>query len=304
MRSVNSKCLLVSTAILFLLLGGCASTQSRYYSSAVDYLYPDKKEPVEKPAVPVMKIPMKVGIAFVPDAGQYERTRNFWLSMTRGSRSNAFKMTENQKTELMKQVVKYFRKYPFIGSIEIIPSAYLKPRGSFANLDQIRTMYGVDAIALLSVDQVQFTDEGAASFLYWTIIGAYTIPGEKNTTHTMMDAVVYDIKSRKMLFRAPGLSEVKGKATPVNISEELRKDSSEGFQVAAKDMIKNLDEQLGTFREKVKASPKEYKVVERPGYRRGGGSVDLVFIAMLALIWAGLWVNRRRQHQSVSAAKQ
>jgi rhombotail lipoprotein len=293
MRALTSKLLWWSVFGLLLLVAGCATTQSRYYSSAVDYLYPDKKEPVEKPAIPVMKIPMKVGIAFVPDAGQYARSRNFWQSFAAGSHANAYKLTENQKTKLMQEVANYFRKYSFIGSIEIIPSAYLKPRGSFANLDQIRTMYGIDAIALLSVDQVQFTDEGAASFLYWTIIGAYTIPGEKNTTNTMMDAVVFDIKSRKMLFRAPGLSEVKGHATPVNISEELRQDSSEGFQIAAKDMIQNLDTQLAAFREKVKQSPREYKVVERPGYH-GGGSFNLWFIALLLLIKVVAVVQRRR----------
>lgn len=293
MRSIQSYWLVICLAAIPLLMTGCASTQSRYYSSAVDYLYPDKKEPVETPGVPVMKIPMKVGIAFVPDASQYGRSRNFWQSFAGGSRSNAFKLTENQKSSLMDQVARYFRKYPFIGSIEIIPSAYLKPKGSFANLDQIRTMYGVDAIALLSVDQVQFTDEGAASFLYWTIIGAYTIPGEKNTTHTMMDAVVYDIKSRKMLFRAPGLSEVKGKATPVNISEELRKDSEAGFQIAARDMIRNLDGQLGAFKAKVKESPEEYKVVERRGFH-GGGSFDIWFITILAMFRLALLLSRRK----------
>lgn len=268
--------------ILFFLLAGCATTQSRYYSSTVDFLYPDKKDPVEKPSVPVMTIPIKVGIAFVPDAGQYSRSRNFWQSMA-GARPDSFKLIETQKAELMQQVAKHFRKYPFIGTIEIIPSAYLKPQGSFANLDQIRTMYGVDAIALLAVDQVQFTDEGVASFLYWTIIGAYTIPGEKNTTHTMIDAVVYDIKSRKMLFRAPGLSEVKGNATPVNIGEELRNDSNQGLQIATTDMIKNLDVQLGVFKEKIKQAPEEYKVVERPGYHSGGG-FSLWFVALLLLV--------------------
>ncbi len=293
MHSIHAKWRLVFISALVLLLVGCASTQSRYYSSAVDFLYPDKKEPVEKPGIPVMKIPMKVGIAFVPDAGRYGRSRNFWQSFAGAGRSNAFKMTENQKTKLMKQVSDYFRKYPFIGSIEIIPSPYLKPKGSFANLDQIRTMYGIDAIALISVDQVQFTDEGVASFLYWTVIGAYTIPGEKNTTHTMMDAVVYDIKSRKMLFRAPGLSEVRGSSTPVNISEELRKDSQEGFQIAAKDMIKNLDEQLASFKAKVKESPKEYKVVERRGYH-GGGSFEPWFILVLAVFKLSIFWGRRK----------
>lgn len=292
MCSFNSKMLRLLIYVLMLLMTGCAATQSRYYSSAVDYLYPDKKEPVEKPAIPVMKIPMKVGIAFVPDSGQYARSRNFWQTFIGRGHANSFKLTESEKTKLMREVANYFRKYSFIGSIEIIPSAYLKPRGSFANLDQIRTMYGIDAIALLSVDQVQFTDEGAASFLYWTIIGAYTIPGEKNTTTTMMDAVVYDIKSRKMLFRAPGLSEVKGNATPVNISEELRQDSTQGFQIASKDMVKNLDAQLAVFREKVKQSPKEYKVVERPGYH-GGGSFSLWFIVLLALIKGAELLRRR-----------
>ncbi|NIQ95366.1 MAG: rhombotarget lipoprotein, partial [Desulfuromonadales bacterium] len=65
-----------------------------------------------------------------------------------------------------------FRRHDFIGRIELIPAPYLRPGGSFANLDQIRTMYGVDAMALLSYDQVQYTDEDLLSLTYWTIVGA------------------------------------------------------------------------------------------------------------------------------------
>jgi len=97
---------------------------------------------------------------------------------------------------------------------------------------------------LLSYDQTQFTEEGLASITYWTIVGAYIIPGEKNDTHTMVDAAVYDIQSRKMLFRAPGISHIKGLSTPVNLNEELRDDSIEGFKEASVDVIKNLDLQL------------------------------------------------------------
>ena len=231
---------MVST--LLILVGGCA-TQARYYSSAVDYLYPGRSDPIERPAVPVMTIPIKVAIAFVPDAGS-QRERNIWQEImpAMSKKPAGLVLTEKQKVDLMQEVSAHFRKYPYIGSIEVIPSTYLSPKGSFANLDQIRTMYGVDAVVLLAYDQVQFTDEGAASFLYWTIVGAYMIPGEKNTTHTMMDAVIFDIKSRKMLFRAPGVSQIKGKATPVNLSEELRVDSERGFQEAAKDLINNLDQ--------------------------------------------------------------
>jgi rhombotail lipoprotein len=153
-------------------------------------------------------------------------------------------------------------------------------------------MYGVDAVALLAYDQVQFTDEGAASFLYWTIVGAYVVPGEKNTTQTMMDAVIYDIKSRKMLFRAPGVSQVKSTATPVNLSEELRNNSEQGFQEAAKDLIKNLDTQLAFFKDKIKQTPEEYKVVHRPGYT-GGGSLGMVFLVLFMLIGGYAWLRLR-----------
>lgn len=34
-------------------------------------------------------------------------------------------------------------------------------------------MTGADIIALISYDQVQFTDEGLASLSYWTVLGYY-----------------------------------------------------------------------------------------------------------------------------------
>jgi rhombotail lipoprotein len=235
---------------------------------------------------------MKVAIAFVPDLGS-ERGRGFWQRVLPGASNKPTGMilTEKQKVDLMQEVSKHFRKYPYIGPIEVIPSAYLTPRGSFANLDQIRTMYGVDAVALLAYDQVQFTDEGAASFLYWTIVGAYVVPGEKNTTQTMMDAVIYDIKSRKMLFRSPGVSQIKGSATPVNLSEELRLNSEKGFHEAANDLIKNLDTQLALFTDKVKQQPEEYKVVYRG--RTGGGDLGWIFLTLFALIGGYAWLRLR-----------
>ena len=59
-----------------------------------------------------------------------------------------------------------FEALDFVYAIEIIPSAYLVPRGRFPNLDQIRTMFGIDINALVSYDQAQFTDEGIASITY------------------------------------------------------------------------------------------------------------------------------------------
>jgi len=196
----------------------------------------------------------------------------------------------------MDEVSKHFKKYEFVKEIELIPSPYLTEKGSFANLDQIRTMYGVDVIALLSYDQTQFTDEGLASMTYWTIIGAYIIPGEKNDTHTMVDAVVYDVQSRKMLFRAPGISHIKGLATPVNLNEELRADSIQGFKEASAEVVKNLDIQLDLFKEKIKEQPEAYKVVHKPGYT-GGGSLDISFIIFL-LISGVYWLLMKRKQKA------
>jgi rhombotail lipoprotein len=271
------------------LVAGCAmfGTSSHHASSVMQYLYPKDTQHTDAPAVPVLSLPLKVGIAFVPeDRGQ-----------SRGGvfvpQENA-SFTEKQKMALMKEVSDNFKKYPFVQSIELIPSAYVTPRGGFANLEQLRSMFGVDVITLLSYDQVQFTDQGLLSLTYWTVVGAYVVQGEKNDTKTLMDAVVYDIPSRKLLFRAPGTSQIKAAATPVNLSEQLRRDGERGLNQAATNMVSNLQEQLQLFRERVKSSPTEFKVVAKPGYKGGGslGAGDLLMLAGMGLFF--LWPRKTR----------
>jgi rhombotail lipoprotein len=277
----------VFALLLTLALFGCATTRTTHHATGVvDYLYPNTKDPVVTPGIPVLTLPARVGIAFVPSAvspGAYR---------VHGS----FALTEKRKMDVMQEVADHFKKYPFVKEIEIIPSPYLTPKGGFANLDQIRTMYGVNVIALVSYDQTQFTDQGVLSLAYWTIVGAYVVQGEKNDTQTMVDAVVYDIPSRKMLFRAPGTSLIKGHSTPVNLSEQLRTDSDIGFGKATEQMIANLDVQLASFREKVKARPEEFKVERTGEYveRTGGGALDAFALALLAILCGGLLCTPQR----------
>ncbi len=270
---------IASIVFLCFVLGGCATPTKHTSTSVVDFLYPDVRDPVVSPGTPVLALPLRVGIAFVP--------------AQRGA-ATSFALTEKRQSDVLNEVANHFKKSPFVRTIEVIPSAYLRPRGGFANLDQIRTMYGVDVIALVSYDQTQFTDQGLLSIAYWTIVGAYIVRGQKNDTHTMLDTVVYDIPSRKMLFRAPGLSEIKGSATLVNQSEQLRTDSEAGVSQATADMIKNLDAQLLAFREKVKERPEEYRVVRTEGYR-GGGMVDGLMLALFSALLGGAYWARRRK---------
>lgn len=269
--------LVVSTLILF--LSSCATDQQKISrSSVVDYLYPKRDAKVIEPSIPILKLPVKLGIAFVPEQRMEYHGHSFWSD--NGAESA---LTETKKMQMLTQISAHFKKYPFIGEIQEIPSAYLTPGGSFANLEQIKTMYGIDVIALVSHDQVQFTDQGFLSFSYWTLVGTYIVSGEKNDTNTLIDTAVYDISSKKMLFRAPGTSHVKGRSTPVNLSEELRADSLKGFDQATAKMIENLDVQLAGFREKAKQNPEQIKVVKSASYSRGGGgSLDLwTLVAMM-----------------------
>lgn len=290
MNFSKKKIALAGLLILAAVIAGCATSSHHYSSSVVQYLYPDQTGAIQAPDIPVLSLPLKVGIAFVP--GATARNRGYVPVYM----SNASALTEKEKMSLMQEVGKHFKKYEYVKSVDLIPSAYLRPEGSFTNLDQIRTMYGVDVIALLSYDQTQFKDSGLTTISYWTIVGAYAVKGERNDTHTMVDAAVLDIKSRKMLFRAPGLSQIKSKATPVNLSEQNRLDSIAGFKEAGKELIVNLDEQLELFKDKIKESPEEYKIIHKDGYK-GAGSLD-ISILLITLIAAGYFVRHSRKKKA------
>ena len=66
---------LVLTAFIVLLLAGCSSfwnidgaTRSGVSSSLVDYLYPaGEVPPAVEDSVPYLELPLRVGIAFVPN---------------------------------------------------------------------------------------------------------------------------------------------------------------------------------------------------------------------------------------------
>jgi rhombotail lipoprotein len=267
--------------LLFLLLGlslaGCTTWSQRRHAQAtsvMQFLYPNDTQHIDASSIPVLSLPLRVGIAFVPSTGNF---------------NSQVGISEAAKAELLKRVAAQFRTLPYVKSIEIIPTAYLRPEGGFENLDQIKTMFGVDVIALVAYDQVQFTNEGVLSLAYWTIVGAYVVEGEKNDTQTLLDAVVYDISSRKLLFRAPGTSHVKASATPINLSEELQIDSHKGFDAATNDMIANLKTSLDDFKVRVKESPDEFKVVYKPGYT-GGGALDGWFaLGLSGLALFALW---------------
>ncbi|OHE88212.1 MAG: rhombotarget lipoprotein [Verrucomicrobia bacterium RIFCSPLOWO2_12_FULL_64_8] len=245
-------------------------------SSVVSFLYPNTAEPLITPSVPVLRLPLKVGLAFVPEA------------LTQ----KAADFTEAQKSVLLKRVAAEFKSNNFIESIDIIPATYLRSAGGFANLNQVRGLMGVDVMVLVAYDQMQFTDQNKLSLAYWTIVGAYVIHGNKNDTHTLMEAVVYDIPSRKLLFRAPGVSNLSASSTAVEVRDRLRRDSAKGFDEATDDLIKNLQTELAAFKEQIKVAPGGVQIEHKAGYG-GSGGLEAWFAGMLATLGFLRCVTRR-----------
>jgi rhombotail lipoprotein len=231
----------------------------------MDFLYPNKEaRAVHSAEVPLLTLPVKVGIAFVPSTGFQKEA-----------------VHSKDQYELLEKVKAAFVQYDYIDRIEVIPSTYLAGGDGFNTLEQVGRLYDVDVMALVSYDQVTQSVENNAALLYWTIVGMYVIPGNENTVQTFVDTAVFDIKSRKMLFRAPGISKLEKRTTAIGIDETLAEKSMQGFDLAVTDMTKNLDDELARFKVRVKEE-KIAKVEHSNNY--SGGAIDIQFGLLLLIM--------------------
>lgn len=271
------------TLLLILLagaIGGCGSVNlrsARQAGSLVDFLYPKATSaPAMTPTVTELRPPVRVGIAFVPGTN-----RNMGPS-------------EAERLQLLERVKAAFSSQAYIGKIDLIPSSYLGLGGGFDNLDQVARMFDVEVVALLSYDQIRFNDTNAAAVLYWTIVGAYVIQGDRYDVQTLLDAAVFDVKSRKLLFRAPGTSQVKGSSTWASLTEQARAARSQGYAQAVDQLIPQLRSELGNFRERVKSDP-QFRVANKADYKGGGSAGWLAALGALALLLIGYARDRACQ---------
>lgn len=247
-------------------------------SSLMDFLYPNhESRAAHKPEIPVLTLPVKVGLAFVPSKNwQRDGIHN------------------KDQIELLEKVKKTFLKYDYIDRIEIIPSSYLNGGEGFTTLEQVGRLYDVDVMALVSYDQVTQSLENNAALLYWTIVGMYIIPGNENSVQTFVDTAVFDIKSKKMLFRAPGLNKLEKRTTAVGVDDTLMQKSLEGFGLAVTDMTSNLEAELANFKTRVKEE-KIAKVEHRAGY--SGGSISHYFLFLLLISCTKIYFSQANKVQ-------
>lgn len=269
----------ILSLLLLPILSGCSAlwmeasgsgTRQGASSSLVDFLYPDGQVP-PKPAeqLPQLSLPIRVGIAFVPS--RYQEV-----------------LSAAEKQDLLERVANAFRDRPYVQAIDAIPDTYMRSARGVQGMRQVAAMYDVDVMALVSYDQISFTEENRSSILYWTVVGALVVKGSSNEVQTMVDTAVFDVATSKLLFRAPGTNRDQDDATLIDVSKDLRKLRSASFVAATDDMIVNLDHELDGFREAV-AKGERAAVTWRQG-SGGGGGVAL----LLLLLLGGAAVSRRR----------
>jgi rhombotail lipoprotein len=266
------------------LLGGCTylwqsltGTDQRKgaSSSLVNYLYPKGEIPPKyDETVPSLNLPLRVGLAFVP---AYQQSQG---------------LSEVHKNELLENVKAAFQGRDYIQEITIIPETYLGLKGGFDAIDQVSRLYGLDVIALVSYDQMAYSDDTTASILYWTIVGAYVIKGSKNDVQTFVDTAIFDVRTHKLLFRAPGTDRIESTSTLVKSGENIRKSQETGFNNAVSDMIVNLDKELDAFKERIKQD-KTVSITHREGYSGGGALGPLGIAVLLAGLFARRALTRR-----------
>jgi rhombotail lipoprotein len=268
---------LIGVAVVGVLLSGCAdlgcmpncSSHSRNSSSLVEFLYPHGSAPPQQNAIPQLRIPLRVGLAFLP-------SNNF--DATGG-------LDAAHQEALLERIRQRFSSRKFVAEIVVIPDYYLRGHSGFEGLEGVQRLYGVDLMALVSYDQVVHTDENNWSLGYLTIVGAYVLKGSRHDVSTLVDLAVVDPVSRSLVLRAGGTSTSHGNTTLIDAARDTRSAAADGYAAATDEMIEHFDTALTKFESDVRSGNAPVRVVRKTGAGRsgsgGGGALDWPFILVL-----------------------
>ncbi|MFK8054231.1 MAG: rhombotarget lipoprotein, partial [Woeseiaceae bacterium] len=252
-----------------LFFDGYERTRQGASSSLVDYLYPDGEVPADiDQSLPQLNLPLRVGIGFVPSRSD----RDFSAA---------------HKERLLRQVAEAFQNKPYVASITTVPESYLRSSSGLLGMRQVASMFSVDAIALVSYDQLTISSERDSAILYWTVVGAMAVKGTSNEVQTMIDTAVFDSRTGQLLFRAPGLHSRQKNTTYADQGRDTRKLRMAGFDHATAQMIGNLDQELTLLKTAIKRGDRA-EVTWKEG--SGGGSVAMGAIGfLLAMLLVARW---------------
>jgi rhombotail lipoprotein len=275
---------LALTGVAALMLSGCSALnvlvdgqqgqrQSHNSSSLVEFLYPDGHIPPAENQIPELRVPLRVGLAFLPT-------------------QNGAGPTAAQRDELLEQIRQRFASRKFVTEIVTIPDYYLRNSRGFDGLQGVQRLYSVDVMALVSYDQVEHMDENDWSLGYLTIVGAYVLKGSHHDVASLVDLAVVDPVTRSLILRAGGTDSRNRNSTLVDQPRAARESNAASFGAATTQMIDNFDVSLTRFEADVRAGKANIRVAKRESGvgGGGGGSFAPLSLGLLAL----LVVARRR----------
>jgi len=223
----------------------CRPVTTQRQSNLMDYLATNEGGAASEGMARISN-PLRVGVVFIPGGA----TKSTDAQMDR--EFGRVLISQEQEAKLTTIIQEHLARQPWIADCKVIPSTYLTPGGGFGDLNKISHMYGLDVMMLVSVNQVQFTDPKLRSWTYATVVGAYTIKGEKNDTNTFVDGAVFHVPTRTLLLRAGGVNNLKASSTIIQRGEQLRQNSIEGLTLAVQDLCSKLDDAALAFQAEVK----------------------------------------------------
>ncbi|QOX78243.1 rhombotarget lipoprotein [Trichlorobacter lovleyi] len=284
----------------FVFCSGCASYNSglrtvQKQSNLASFLFSCNQPQTPAQKAP-LQLPARVGVAFVPGDP---------------ASSNLPETTKKEVIETVRAQLAKHTKY--VAGAQAIPSIYLTPRGGVQNLEQVAQQFGVDVIVILGANQFQKHERNSlAALLDVTIIGQYLIPGNTVDTATVLEAAVYHVPSRALIFRTDGANKKRSRSTRYGSSQTAQNDAADSILDASKKLVVSIGEALVGFEKFDAATAQEIQplptsatntVNEQKNYwdkanryrSSGGGSFDLIWIALTG---AGLLcaARIRRQH--------
>jgi rhombotail lipoprotein len=265
---------LTGALLMTMSLTGCAvlegthcliscGTQHRSSSSLVEYLYPDGQLPPPQNAIPQLRLPLRIGLGFLP----------------RSSGDTGTTLDAAQREQLLERIRQHFQDRPFVAEITLVPDYYLSQSRGFASLEAVQRLYGFDLLALVSYDQVTHQDDNRWSLGYLSVVGVYMLPGTHQDISSLIDLAVVDPATHFLVLRAGGVDTRSGQTRLIDAARDARIDGNRSFTAATDQMIGHLDTALTSFEQDVRSGKAQVQVVRRSG--GGGGSFDAFWLIVL-----------------------
>ena len=261
----------ISVICIGVLLSGCGLlTERKTYhnrsTSLVSFLYPDGAVPPQDVQRPVLNLPLRIGLAYTPVQSYNDA------------------IAPDLKMRLLEDIRQRFKDKEYVQEIIMIPEIYLNRQKGYEALKQVQTLYQLDAIALISYDQIAKTDDNNLSLTYLTIVGSYIFHGTDYSVSTLIDLAVVDIKTRQILLRAAGGASSKDRTTVVKVRSKATNNMNQDFEKALLHLSDRFDQELIAFEERLR-NPKPNDTItvkHREGYT---GSIGPLLLFALCLLW-------------------